>query len=165
MAFLQTFKKRDRSKLIHARYFPFDNQTRSILYTFACTFFLFCLEEEREKEREIIPTNKRERKENKRVSKQSDVTRSSNVTSASRDHLPLRCSSLTRTRFDKTVALSVGAKFSVRRKRTLGVLYIDGAQEHNRIMLSRRVHNDNVYHAAIQAQLACEKYRSIKRID
>lgn len=89
MAFLQTFKKRDRSKLIHARYFPFDNQTRSILYTFACTFFLFCLEEEREKEREIIPTNKRERKKNKRVSKQSDVTRSSNVTSASRDHLPL----------------------------------------------------------------------------
>lgn len=64
MAFLQTFKKRDRSKLIHARYFPFDNQTRSILYTFACTFFLFCLEEEREKERLFRRINENERKIN-----------------------------------------------------------------------------------------------------
>lgn len=162
MAFLQTFKKRDRSKLIHARYFPFDNQTRSILYTFACTFFLFCLEEEREKERLFRRINENERKinayRNRAMLLECYFSKQRSLASA-------WCSSLTRTRFDKTVALSVGAKFSVRRKRTLGVLYIDGAQEHNRIMLSRRVHNDNVYHAAIQAQLACEKYRSIKRID
>lgn len=85
MAFLQIFKKgsrSSRSKFNPRAIFSFP---RSNAFNFIriCVHFLsisisVSRKGEREKER-FIPTNKRERKENKRVSKQSDVTWS-NVT-------------------------------------------------------------------------------------
>lgn len=163
VAFLQIFKKgsrSSRSKFNPRAIFSFP---RSNAFNFIriCVHFLsisisVSRKGEREKERLSRRINENERKIN--AYRNRAMLLSQTLLEQQRS-LASRCS---RTRFDKR--LHCQSVQSSRGEREVGVLYIDGAQEHNRIMLSRRVHNDNVYHAAIQ-QLAYEKYRSIKGID
>lgn len=162
MAFLQIFKKgsrSSRSKFNPRAIFSFP---RSNAFNFIriCVHFLsisisVSRKGEREKERLSRRINENERKIN--AYRNRAMLLGQTLLEQQRS-LASRCS---RTRFDKR--LHCQSVQSSRGEREVGVLYIDGAQEHNRIMLSRRVHNDNVYHAAIQ-QLAYEKYRSIKEL-